>query len=392
MKAIFIKTTLLLLIFAQSFFVEAQQIHESSFDVPSNFYVTPTGIATWDFNDSTQYSVIEYLIYLDGWHIDNTDGNYNEYNYNWVEPWLIPNQSYTAGISAIYTDGMSEIVFFEFIYLPSGFFQGVENAHSEEYENNILFSWDPISSKKEEYECIGTNIYKNGELLIYVPIPDTSFIYENPPGGFYTYCLTRVYTEDGGEHSWDSDIEENCIDIGFTEPCNPPNNLIAYLIPNQNTNVLNWSPPAFNKSREFQYYNIYRDGDLLNSSPVLDTFYYDYGVSPNELCYETTAVYSQSGESEPSNTSCIVLIWVTNELNIRTSIYPNPTSLFYTIESDQKMINIKLTNYLGEIVNKWNNVNDFILKSDIENYKNGIYFLEIEYEQGIIKKKLIIQK
>ncbi|NPD44541.1 MULTISPECIES: hypothetical protein [unclassified Lentimicrobium] len=60
-------------------------------------------------------------------------------------------------------------MYFDFIYLPSGSFQGVENVQIEDFGNDFLFTWNPISSKEDDYECIGTNIYKNDELLMFVP-------------------------------------------------------------------------------------------------------------------------------------------------------------------------------------------------------------------------------
>lgn len=392
MKATFIKLSLLLLIFTHPFFAEAQNKEEYSFDAPTNFYVTPTGMATWDTVNESQNEFLQYTLWLDG--IFTTDLSINQYDYSAYPVWpLVPNQTYQAQIKAEYSLEYSEGIIFEFIYLPSGFFQGHEEIYTEEYQNNILFSWNPISSKKEDYECIGTNIYKNGDLLMYVPIPDTSFIYENPPGGFYTYCLTRVYTEDGGLHSWDSELEENCTLIGYTEQANPPSNLIAYRTDtNQNTVALHWEAPPMNKNRDFLNYHIYKEGELLNTAPVLDTFYYDYAVSSEDICYEISAIYSQGGESELSNTACILTIGLGNELDIKSNLYPNPANASINIASDNQIKSIKFFNQLGQSLKTINDINTKNYLFDISKYEAGIYFLEIKYEQGKLTKKLIIQK
>lgn len=388
-----IKLSLIIFFLTQSFFIQGQIETKQSFDPPTNYYITPTGLASWDTVNEAETDFLHYNIYIDYELAISTDTNFIDLNSE-INPYypLIPNQLYYVDINAEYLTGNSTELLYDLTFTPNDSFPGHNEVYVIENDNEFIFYWNSTESKKKNYEYIGSNIYNNDQLLANIP-SDTFYVYQNPPQNYNNYCITKVYTEDGGEHSWDSGHSENCFYIGFTEPCFPPSNLIGYRIgPNQNTGVLHWSPPAMNKDREFQYYNIYREGELLNTSPVLDTFYLDYGVSPYDICYEITAMYSVCGESEPSNVACIMMIWAINELDIKTSIYPNPAVSSIKIESDQQIKNIKLLNELGQTLEISSDIKDKNYRFNISEYENGIYFLEIEYEQGIITRKLVIQK
>lgn len=73
------------------------------------------------------------------------------------------------------------------------------------------------------YEYIGTNVYKNSELMAFVPKPDTFYIDQDLPPGYYDYCIATVYSADDGEHSWTSTLEEVCVnDVIADEDCIAP--------------------------------------------------------------------------------------------------------------------------------------------------------------------------
>ncbi len=40
---------------------------------------------------------------------------------------------------------------------------------------------------------IGANIYRDGEMIAFVPVPDTFYIDMNLESGSYDYCVTKVY-------------------------------------------------------------------------------------------------------------------------------------------------------------------------------------------------------
>ncbi len=55
--------------------------------------------------------------------------------------------------------------------------------------------------------------------------------------------------------------------------------------------------PTVNNSRELMGYNVYRDGEMLNDTPVAETEYTDENLAGGTYSYEVTAVYT-TGESD----------------------------------------------------------------------------------------------
>jgi hypothetical protein len=81
---------------------------------------------------------------------------------------------------------------------------------------------------KDDSEVIGTNVYRDGEMIAYVPLPDTFYLDSNLEPGFYDYCVAKVYSADEGLHSWTSCLDATCVlDVPVYEECLAPQNLVA---------------------------------------------------------------------------------------------------------------------------------------------------------------------
>lgn len=74
--------------------------------------------------------------------------------------------------------------------------------------------------------------------------------------------------------------------------------------------------------------------------------------------------------------------------NDNLKIYPNPTSGFVSINSNEKIKSIELIDAQGRIINAIL-VNDTKLDLDISTYSNGIYFLKITTDKGSKVEKII---
>ena len=72
------------------------------------------------------------------------------------------------------------------------------------------------------------------------------------------------------------------------------------------------------------------------------------------------------------------------------SVYPNPASDLLNINSNNQILNVKILNYTGQILadNKFNS-KEVIINTSV--YKPGIYFIQIEIENGISTQKIIIE-
>lgn len=122
----------------------AQDSKEMMGDPPENFYVTPTGLATWDAVSKSSQEFFFYKIFLDGvWKAD-VDTIFYPFGINEE---LIPGESYVAEIAALYSEGMSEKASFEFTYLPCDSFPGYNILHADFQEggNQALLSWSDMA-------------------------------------------------------------------------------------------------------------------------------------------------------------------------------------------------------------------------------------------------------
>ncbi len=71
-------------------------------------------------------------------------------------------------------------------------------------------------------------------------------------------------------------------------------------------------------------------------------------------------------------------------------IYPNPTTNEFTIENSQLRINaIHIYNVLGEEVLKLERIANSEKAIDISTWKAGVYFVEVETEKGVVRKKVV---
>jgi hypothetical protein len=83
--------------------------------------------------------------------------------------------------------------------------------------------------------------------------------------------------------------------------------------------------------------------------------------------------------------------------NSNVLIYPNPTQGILNIEFDligSKEVTLSLVNILGDVVYTKLIDNETIRysnKLDLSNYSNGIYFVKLKKEDGVITKKVILQ-
>jgi hypothetical protein len=77
-----------------------------------------------------------------------------------------------------------------------------------------------------------------------------------------------------------------------------------------------------------------------------------------------------------------------NTLHEQLSIYPNPTTTTFTITSTEKIKEVRMYNVLGyEILKQVQN--DQSATIDISSVSQGIYFVEIKTEKGIVRKKVV---
>jgi hypothetical protein len=143
-------------------------------------------------------------------------------------------------------------------------------------------------------------------------------------------------------------------------------------------------------SKGFLGYNVYRDGEKINTSLVPAESYDDEDLAIGQYEYYVTAMYDE-GESDPSNTVLADITVSIDEFSGKTiSIYPNPASDYINVKSDSKILSVEMTNLVGQMVIR-EAVSDNVYKANVSTAQPGIYLLKIETETGTITKKISIK-
>ncbi|RLD42946.1 MAG: hypothetical protein DRI86_10810 [Bacteroidetes bacterium] len=258
---------------------------------------------------------------------------------------------------------------------------------------NFLLSIDiyTYNGKNRETIRLGTNIYIDDSIIAFVPEPDTFYIIEEAPQyGFWDLCITSVYSNDEGNHNWNSCYGDLCInDIGIPWPCLAPENLEADY--NYNNGVftvhLYWDAPQ-NNPQEILGYNIIRDGSVVYDTLIQNTSYVD-NISYGYYCYHVVSVYSEC-ISEESNETCI-FPWAVNNIDTKVSVFPNPTKDNIRVNSKSTISGIKIYNRLGVLCKSIDQIHTLEYMLDVSNLETGVYILEIGTKTDTQKTKIIIQ-
>jgi len=123
---------------------------------PQNLFVTEEGYATW--NSPSSKDLLGYNVYLDSVFVVCTTDLFYQYTS------LTNGQTYLAGVSAIYDEGESDIVEFEFTYTGAG---------TDENENITLITElggnypNPFSTSTTISYNLATNRHELTRILIY---------------------------------------------------------------------------------------------------------------------------------------------------------------------------------------------------------------------------------
>lgn len=170
----------------------------------------------------------------------------------------------------------------------------------------------------------------------------------------------------------------------------------------------------------FSYYRIFRKANsngtwlMIDSVPANVTTYIDGTYNPLDTNYYHVDAPPPSGGCAPSlkdpepmvtnlNTSRSNIYRVVDttfvsvnsaEENFSISIYPNPSTGIFTIQSSEKNIAaVTIFNILGEEVRSVSNLKSQIssLSIDLRSYAKGLYNVQLILQDKIVNKKLLIE-
>jgi len=160
----------------------------------------------------------------------------------------------------------------------------------------------------------------------------------------------------------------------------------------------NWNLAAFvglaDGTKDFSHFNMYvkypGSSFFVVIGPATSPFPFVPGEG-GEYQFFVTAVWDPEGESLPSNIySADLCTGVLNNTENNIEIFPNPASDIITIKSDFEIVSLKVYNPTGQTLAE-KVINNNIYKFDVSQLNPGIYFLQIEFEDEQILKKIIIE-
>jgi hypothetical protein len=134
---------------------------------------------------------------------------------------------------------------------------------------------------------------------------------------------------------------------------------------------------AYNEG-DVMTFRVYRDGEIIDLDPTFDT------NLPN------TNVFTKEGMSAITEfkAGATSVIDLTSALN--ANVYPNPATDFVNIETNFEIRNLKVVNYVGQVVFD-RNVDQMSYQINTSNFGPGMYFVQIESTDGtVITKRLSV--
>jgi hypothetical protein len=104
-----------------------------------------------------------------------------------------------------------------------------------------------------------------------------------------------------------------------------------------------------------------------------------------------TSVFEEGGISAISSLKLGATSVVELSADLQAVLYPNPATDFVTIETNFEIENIKVVNYVGQVVLS-QDVNGMNLQINTSDYRSGMYFVQMENADGVvITKRLTIK-
>ncbi len=144
-------------------------------------------------------------------------------------------------------------------------------------------------------------------------------------------------------------------------------------------------------------YNVYRDGELLTTSPVADTFYFDAPGFDQVHYYTVSAIHDGDCESDMSNEvlSDITIGYQEQNAVLFFNVNPNPANQYTEIKwqiAEEQDARLSLVSTLGnEVFFKKLRQSSGVLKLNTSTISSGVYILRLKTSTGttFIKKLTI---
>lgn len=133
-------------------------------------------------------------------------------------------------------------------------------------------------------------------------------------------------------------------------------------------------------------YQIFRNGDSLDTTPAPITSYTDTLLTSGEYCYTIKAIHQTPGGqqfSPPTSTECVLIIGVPETEAPGVDIWPNPAGTLVNVRTTgSRIIELRLTDPTGKTIRKSRNINSISCILQLNAVPAGFYILEVLHENG----------
>jgi len=176
-------------------------------------------------------------------------------------------------------------------------YAGAENDETAEfYFDNFSYEMQPASKSAKDVTVFGTNLYRDGEMLAFVASPDTFYMDMDLAPGLYDYCVEKVYSDDGGVHTFTCGTMTCVDDVMVAEECIAPENLIAEdLLGDGYTATLSWG--GVMADVEFRHDDGTSTGQLGAGTATMNTVIGSIHTADAELNEMSWYLTSEGGQS-----------------------------------------------------------------------------------------------
>jgi len=165
--------------------------------------------------------------------------------------------------------------------------------------------------------------------------------------------------------------------------------------------LVSWNIGTYDIIADFNYTTIDSAAfNFVNTSINATNYFWDFGDGNTSTLENPTNTYNNFGEYIVSLTvydcgdtliqldTVTAYVVSTNQLteNVRFELSPNPTTDIINIKSDIQYYNVIVYNSNGQLL-----LQSKSSQIDLSAYPKGIYFINIEFEEGTVRKQVVKQ-
>ena len=136
-----------------------------------------------------------FKVSLDDIFSGNTEDTF--YDYETAET-LVEGTEYVAKVESVYTTGISDPMYYTFTYHACDYYNSVADFTAERVMGtmDVALAWTNDDADVDADAFIGTNVYRDGELIDFVPAGTETYTDDQVASGTYNYCVTQLYESD----------------------------------------------------------------------------------------------------------------------------------------------------------------------------------------------------